>query len=1265
MGVPVAGRNAADVETLIGFFVNTLVLRTHLNNLPTFRQWLHQVQSTVADALQHQDIPFAEVVEALEVERTPGQNPLFQVMFQVQSGYQLQNAEQLAVDMPGLSPVQGWIELNQTKFDMSWHVIERDGSLLVAVEYRTGVFDCDRIERMLSHFQTLTTSVVANPDSSIAELSLLSSQEYHQLLDWGLVKAVVSVKLFFPERFGQQAEKTPHAVAIRVKSPNRESQFLTYQVLNQKANQLAHWLTEHGVGPETLVGVCLSPGIDLVVALLGILKAGGAYVSLDPLLPKTRLQYMVQDACPQILISHSEHKDLLAQENSAISVLCLDRKQQLLAQQPVTNPAIEITPERLAYVIYTSGSTGKPKGTLLTHGGLINYLNWCISSYPLTAGSGVPVQSSVGFDATITSLFSPLLVGQSLIFNPQVSEIEAIHTALSAKTSLIKLTPAHLRALQPLLTAQPLAPEHLPKALIIGGEALHAHHIHLWRTQYPDVALINEYGPTEAVVGCCVHWVSPNDRDNLPIGRPIDGVQLYVLDQYLQPVPVGIPGELYIGGAGVARGYLNQPELTAERFIDNPFIELGSRAQSSQGSKLYKTGDLVCYQTDGTLSYLGRIDNQIKVRGFRIEPGEIEALLCQHPQVDQAVVLLNKAHGREDLVAYVVVTSNTDREMAAPASSLIADLRHYAAQSLPAYMVPTQFVELEHLPLTNNGKVDRTVLPEPEIIESIQTQALPQTEKEEILLAIWQQILGNKSIGIQDNFFELGGDSISAMQIVSKAQQQGLSLTPTQLFEHQTIATQAAVATQSTTSLSSEPAVGEALLAPIQWDFFRQELPTPHHYNQSIMVVVHPKVAVEHLQTALQLLAEHHDALRLRFRKESAQSPWQQYYGPAVEVPLDVIEIIDRSHLNETVSKLQGSLNITTGPIFRAALLHLQAGGSRLFLVAHHLIVDGMSWRILLTDLLTAYSQLEAQQKPTLPQKTTAFWHWSRHLQAQSFKSEFAYWSGVCEPISPLPVDKLNGCNTVAQQREISVSLDAHETTLLKSLKHPIDILLITALAQTLGQWSRNKILVLDMEDHGRHSWSEGIDLSRTVGWFTALFPVRLSLPLGSLDEQISHVQDTIAQLPNHGIGYGALRAGSAPEPTLNSPAQISFNYLGRLTIDDAQGLIQGLAPESVTAMRHPDTPCRYPMELVAFVQPNQARREELKFSWRYGQQCYHSSTLEQLSQRYLANLRSLIAHCHSSGDSRQPAVPSFTAARVDSQQLSQLMNKLAAKERR
>ena len=1259
VGVPYDGRNTADVEPLIGFFVNTLVLRTELTaGHSTFQDWLKVVQATVADALQHQDVSFPEVVDALNVERIPGQNPLFQVMFQVQNGYQLQNAEQLALDMPGLSPIQGWIELNQTKFDMSWHVIERDGSLLVAVEYRTALFECDRIQRMFNHFQTLTASVLANSDKPLSELNFLSEQEHHQLGEWSQGKGVAPSQSCFPQRFEQQVEKTPDAIAVRIQSNQSETRILTYQQLNQRANQLAHWLKAQGIGPEKLVGVCLSPGIDLVVALLATLKACGAYVPLDPALPQARLHYMVQDSHPQVLIAQDDALGAAITENSSTPVIVLDEAKAQLAAQPSQNPPGTIGPDNLAYAIYTSGSTGKPKGTLLSHRGLTNYLNWCIASYPLTQGQGVLVQSSIGFDATITSLFSPLLVGQSLHFNPDVSEIEAIQQALSAGMSLIKLTPAHLRALQPLLNAHPLAKERLPKALVIGGESLHQHHIDLWQKHYPDIALINEYGPTETVVGCCVHWVSQQDHGSLPIGRPIDGAQLYVLDEYLERVPVGIPGELYIGGAGIARGYLNRPGLTAERFVPNPFAMLQTADRPGNSNTLYKTGDLVRYRADGTLDYLGRIDNQLKVRGFRIEPGEIEALLCQHPQVNQSIVILSEEQGRTDLVAYVVGSAGI---ASTDFPQLSADLKQHLTQTLPPYMVPTQFVELAQLPLTNNGKIDRQALPKPQKVSNLQTIVLPQTDKETILLDIWQQILGHNSVGIYDYFFELGGDSISAMQIVSKAQQQGLSLTPTQLFEHQTIAAQAAVAQQAPTTASiTAPVVGDAPLGPIQWDLFNQALVDPHHYNQSIMVVVKPEVNADYLKTGLQLLADHHDALRLRFR-QTAQSSWEQHYAPAGTVPFDVLALTDEQHLADAVTTLQASLDLTKGPLFRGVLLHLNEGGSRLLLIAHHLVVDGVSWRILLTDLLTLYAQLEAQQTPTLPQKTTAFGDWTRHIQAQQFETEFSYWSDVCEATPGLPVDNLSETNTVDRQGEISTTLDAEQTGLLKSVKLPADVLLTTALAQTLNQWSRNSTLILDMEGHGRHSWSDSIDLSQTVGWFTALFPVKLSLPAGSLADQLSYVQKTLNQFPNHGIGYGALRANLPQGDCFSSPAEISFNYLGKFNLNRSQGFMQGLAPEKVVAMRHPKTQCRYLMEIIALIQPGATGNDQLQIVWRYGQQCYHSSTLEQLSQRYINNLKSLIAHCSRPKDYTSS---SFSAARVDSQQLSQLMNKLATKGR-
>ncbi|WP_299491402.1 non-ribosomal peptide synthetase [Acaryochloris sp. IP29b_bin.137] len=1243
VGVPVAGRSRADVEQLIGFFVNTLVLRTQLTGYPTFMDWLQQIRTTVADALQHQDVPFAEVLDILGVERVPGQNPLFQVMFQVQSGYQLQNAEQLALDMPGLSLIQSWVELNQTKFDMSWHVIERDDSLLIGVEYRTALFESDFVQHMLKHFQKLTESVLTHPEASIAQLPILPWPERQQLKEWGQGKVTAPIQCF-PQRFEQQVEQTPDAIALRT-----PDQTLTYQALNQRANQLAHWLQSEGIGPDHLVGVCLDPGIDLIVALLATLKAGGAYVPLDPMLPSARLQYMVDDAAPDVLIVPSDEFNLLRSESHPVTLLSLSQDRTILATQSQNNLPTQIVPTNLAYVIYTPGSTGKPKGTLIEHRGLINYLDWCLASYPLTQGKGVPVQSSIGFDATITSLFAPLLSGQSLILGLGASDIESIQTALMAGVSLIKLTPAHLSALQPLLKVQGLAADLLPKALIIGGEALQAHHVAVWRSQYPDVALVNEYGPTEAVVGCCVHWVSPTDQDRIPIGHPIHGAQLYVLDEYFDSVPIGVPGELYIGGAGVARGYLNRPELTAERFIPNPFATVENPVLT-----LYRTGDQVCYRPDGVLDYLGRIDEQVKLHGFRIEPGEIEALLCEHPQVEQAIVLLSKVSQRPTLVAYVVAPNAVDTQLS-------AELRLQLHQALPAYMVPTHFIRLDLLPLTANGKVDRHALPTPKVVMGVQDQVLPQTEKESILSTIWQQILGRDDLSIHDNFFDLGGDSITAMQIVAKAHQQGLHLTPAQLFHHQTIASQAVVAEQQ---MAVDDAVleGDAPLSPIQWDFFKQQYANPHHYNQSLMVVVDPEVNIDHLEAALQHLAHHHDALRLRFKP--TESGWHQAYSAPEVVPFEVVDLILEAHAgSDPVATLQSSLDVTNGPLFRGALLR-SVDNYRLLLVAHHLVVDGVSWRVILADLLTLYGQLSRQQVPSLAPKTTAFGDWTRHLQGLRFADEYSYWSVVCETAPTLPVDYKQGSNTIADHEEITLILEADQTHHLKTLKLPIQSILLTALGQTLTQWSRHSSVTVDLEGHGRHVLDDGLDLSRTVGWFTALYPIQLSLPPGSGLDQLNYVQTQLQQVPNQGVGFGVLRASewlpsppASPGPPLKSPAEVSFNYLGELKVPEPDGFILGLAPEAVSAMRSPDSHCRYRLEIIALI-----RGEQLHVTWRYSRKLYRHSTLTQLSQRYINNLKSLIA------DGQQPNQTSrsdFTAARVDTRQLNQLMTKLQAKGRR
>ena len=1240
VGVPVAGRNTAAVEPLIGFFVNTLVLRSQINLQISFSDWLKQVQKTLADALQHQEIPFSEVVEAVGAARVPGKNPLFRVMFQVQSdGYRLQNAEQLDLGMPGLAIAQRWIESSETKFDMSWHVIERDGSLLVAVEYRTELFKCDRIERMLEHFHTLANAVVESPTQLVSEFSLLSDQAREQILhDWSQGEPVESSELF-PARFEQQVKKTPEAIAVTDQADSLPlTASLTYQQLNQRANKLAHWLRSQGVGADVLVGIYLAPGIDLMTALLATLKAGGAYVPLDPSLPTERALYMLKDAEPAVLISHSDLAPELIGECSN-RIFYIDKDEPQLIVQPGHNPAATVTPTDLAYVIYTSGSTGKPKGTQLTHGGLMNYLNWCLKAYPVSEGCGAPVQSSIGFDATITSLFSPLLAGKKVTFGLGNTEMESLQAGLSGGFSFIKLTPAHLSALQPLLATQQIERDRLPKALIIGGEALQAHHISTWREHYPEVALFNEYGPTEAVVGCCVHRVTTEDSGSIPIGRPIDGVQLYVLDEQRQPVPAGVPGELYIGGAGVARGYLNRPGVTAERFVG---VDLLGFAGSTQPT-LYKTGDRAVYQADGVLQYLGRMDDQIKLRGFRIEPGEVEAALCEHKQVESAVVVLGE--DKRELIAYIATTT------AAP--GLINELRHQLGQTLTGYMVPSHIVEVEALPLTANGKVDRKALPAPPAVATTIERSQPRDRKETLLLEIWQQILGQREVGVHDNFFDLGGDSISGMQIVSKAHQQGLQLTPTQLFQFQTIAEQAAVATESLSCESTTPPAGAVPLSPIQRNFFEQGLPEPHHYNQAVMLTVEPGVDFAMLKAALNKLVEHHDGLRLRF--EHTADGWQQRYVDfeKLSVPLDEIDLIREGGLtlDEVIASFQSSLNLSKGPLFRGVLINLQ-DSKRLLLIAHHLLVDGVSWRILLADLPNLYQQAQSQQTLNLPAKTTAFGNWTNHLQTQikegTLQPEYDYWAEACQPTSPLPIDRPLSRNTVADSREVIVSFDIEQTALLIASSLSANVILLTALAQTLKQW--HQPLTLDVEGHGRHVWDESLDLSRTVGWCTALYPLKLSLPSGSFEEQLSQVHRQLAQVPNGGIGYGLLRS-----PQLMSPAKVSFNYLGQLSLETA-GFITGLASEPVVATKCPRGDRSYLFEIVALI-----RADQLQIRWRYSQEQYYRSTIEQLSQRFSSNLQSLIAHCNRpKADSN--TVAQFSAAQVDTGQLNKLMGRLQAR---
>ncbi|MEO1801677.1 MAG: amino acid adenylation domain-containing protein, partial [Cyanobacteria bacterium J06629_2] len=1203
VGSPIANRNLPEVRDIIGFFVNTLVLRSDLSDNPSFNKLLTKIKTTTNQAYQHQELPFGKLVEELHPDRNLSQNPLFQVMIQFQNqAYGLQNAIAPEFAIPDLNLTQEWLDTGATKFDLTFHLIERDG-ITTAIEYRSDLFHAETITRMFGHFKTLLTNIVNHPQGRISELSILTPAESQQILyDWNQTSTKLPLESSFCQLFEQQVKQTPKAIAVETLA----GETLTYRQLNEKANQLAIYLRFQGVKIETKVGICLERSPELIISLLAIQKAGGTYIPLDPNYPRSRLKYIIKDANISTILTTVAIANNCLPASSRDSLIYLEQNLSRIDRYSSSNLSVKIHPQNLAYIIYTSGSTGKPKGTMITHRGLINYLTWATTKYPIATGNGFPVHSSISFDATITSLYSALLVGQQIILFPEENELETLKDVLNSdrKYSAIKLTPAHLNAVASLSESE--ATVKPAQTFVIGGEALTTDAIAYWQKRAPDTQFINEYGPTETVVGCCTYEVPRKSisHHQIPIGNPIANTQLYIMDEYLQPVPVGIPGELYIGGDGVARGYLQQPGLTAERFIPNPFslnisrqhglegfphrvtvegehlsLNISSSAASS-APLLYKTGDRAKYLPDGKIEYLGRLDNQIKIRGYRIELGEIEAVLTSHPMVESALVIAHE----ERLIAYIIL-DNSPPASPAPLASPI--LRAYIRDRLPSYMIPGNFVTLNRFPLTPNGKIDRAALIIPDVEKRAEEIIEPRTEKEHILTKIWREVLNIKKIGVEDNFFELGGDSILSIQIIARARQAGLTLTPKQLFQYQTIAELAAVAEVNQPIYAEQGLVtGEVLLTPIQHWFFEQDLVNFSHYNQAVLLEIAPDLNVNWLQLALNHLVSHHDALRMRFDRHN--SVWRQFNLATVEnICLTVIDKLDdefASTITNVAEQLQTSLDITQGKLVAGALF--KQGGEksdRLLLIIHHLVVDGVSWRILLEDLAIAYQQLQDNKSPQLQSKTTSYQHWGETLEQYAeqidIKAELDYW--LKRKTTSIPTDKTpeNNTNTVASMQQVSISLDAANTEALltkvsQAYNTRIDDILLTALIKSFYISTNAKELRFDLENYGREQIADNIDLTRTVGWFTTIYPVQLKIDsINSLGATIKSVKEQLRTFQNKGFNYGILKylnsESSQQLQQLPSP-QISFNYLGQLKPPPAESIIKGLAKEAITNTRNP-----------------------------------------------------------------------------------------------
>ena len=764
VGIPIAGRKHTELEGLLGFFTNTLVMRTDLSGSPSFRKLLARVRGTALDAYTHQDVPFERLVEKLAPERDMSCNPLFQVTFM------LQNVPDAALALEGMEISSLPLESHSAKFDLTLSVRESAQGLQTTWEYATDLFDAVTVKRMAQHFKRLLEAVVADPDQAIGELPLLTEPERNQLLvEWNNTAADYPKDRCIHQLFEAQAACTPDGVAVVF-----ENKQVTYADLNTRANQLAHHLIALGLEPGALVGICLERSLEMVVALLGVLKAGGAYLPLDSSYPAARLDYSLRNSGAAVLLTRQE----LAQRLLPLfegQIVCLDQDWQEIGGENGENPSVNVDASSLAYVIYTSGSTGSPKGVMISHGAVCNHMMWMHEAFPLDKEDRVAQKTSFSFDASIWEFFAPLTSGAQLVLAPPEASRDPaclVHFLQKERITILQLVPTLLQV----LLDQGMTQCTSLRRVFCGGEPLSGDLYARFHNQLA-APLINLYGPTETTIDATAYACSQNNSLGcVPIGRPIANTRIYVLDRYLVPVPVGVVGEICIGGDGLARGYLNQPKLTAERFISNPFSE-------DPESRLYRTGDLARYLPDGDIELLGRADSQVKVRGYRIELREIEAVLGQHPTVRETVVLAREdSPGDKRLVAYVLTGGNQVETNA---------LRDFLKQKLPYYMMPSAFVYLDFLPLTPNGKIDRQALPAPRYghDQADDTFVPPRDTLEESIAEVWREVLNLERIGVHDNFFDLGGHSLKATQVVARLRRTfGSKVVLRDMFDFPTIA---------------------------------------------------------------------------------------------------------------------------------------------------------------------------------------------------------------------------------------------------------------------------------------------------------------------------------------------------------------------------------------------------------------------------------------------------------------------------------------------
>ncbi|MDQ0273780.1 non-ribosomal peptide synthetase [Cytobacillus purgationiresistens] len=1236
VGTPMSGRYHPDLENIVGMFVNTLPIRGLPESKKTFVTFLNETKNQTIQALKNQSYSIDEVLNDLSYIKDPSRNPLFDIVFV------MQNMDSVSLDIKGLKINEVPVRTSFSKFDLTLEAIEYDENIQFNVEYCSDLFKQSTINRLIQHFNNVLKEISTDPVKLLADINVLSKEEKEEILfHFNNTTRKYPKHKTIHQLFEEQVEKSPNSIALTYKE-----QTLTYKELNQKANNVASYLFHQGLGKGDYVGVFLNRGFEMIVGVLGILKAGAAYVPLDSNLPKERLDYIIHSLNINALIINDEHeekaKELAARQKLLTNLVNPKHvRDNSFSYQLLTN----VTSEDFAYVIFTSGSTGVPNGVRVKHNSVVNLIDWFNREFTISSTDRILFLTSLSFDLSVYDIFGILSAGGSIRIaadEDQRNPLKLLEWLKNDSITLWDSAPAAFGQLVPFIHE---STSNTLRYIFLSGDWIPLSTPQIITDAFPSAVLISLGGATEATVWSNYYPVTKvmSEWNSIPYGKPIQNAQYYILDQNLQPCPIGVAGELYIGGDCLADGYINSLELNKKRFLPNPFIPI---------SRIYKTGDKARWFEDGNIEFLGRLDFQVKIRGYRIELGEIQSVLSMHPDIKEAhLLMIENRQAEKSLCAYIL-----SEEKIHP-----SNLRSFLAEKIPEYMIPSYFIILDKLPVTPNGKLDRKALPQPNTSNDLGQQYFaPSNETEEILVSIWEELLGVDGIGVKDNFFALGGDSIKAIQAAARLDKYNLKMDINDIFKFPTISQISEHVKKNVRDINQGAVTGDINLTPVQKWFFSQDFKDSHHFNQAFLIKSKSGFETERAQLVFNRLLEHHDALRIGIKVTKKGRKLFNHELMVTSPEIIVYDLTSEKEPEKIISKkaeaIQKEIDLYNPPLIKLAQFNTN-NGAYLLIVIHHLIIDGVSWRILFDDFIQGYKKAIHRQEIVFPPKMDSFQAWSKQLEIYSesmaLKKELPYWKRIEDCIStPLPKDIQSANNKNNSSRIVEFMLDESYTEKLlkyssQAFNTSVETILLTALSISIYDWAQVSELSINLEGHGRMNIGEDLKIDRTIGWFTSIYPVLIGIdPDRTRSYQIKQVKEILTNVPNGGIGYGLLKYGIQSSLECQSSRkvepEINFNYLGQFDHElEGEDITLSYLPLGSTVSL--EAKRQFSININCYVKDNQ-----FVMMLEYSSNEYLRQTMDYLVNQYKSYLLELIDYCINAETELTPSDLTFNEFDID-----------------